>query len=324
MTMSRLEEIGEKEAVRRILAQIAETESSSNVGPGDDAAAVDLGVIYLVASTDLIAQKTHFLPGMTHKQMGWTVAAVNLSDVAAMGAKPIGVLVSMGLPRDLEFEHLDEIIDGVMECCESVGTELLGGDTKETPEIVLAGTGIGTVPKRGILLRKGASPGDLLAVTGSLGLAAAGYHSLIKGLGNRRSEKALLEPKPRIKEGMALSSSGCVTSCMDISDGLAASVHALSEASRVGFEVDYGAIPVEKDVVEIAKQANAKPEDLVLHFGGDYHLLFTFKPEGLNMLRSRLGNTFMVIGKAKPGGENTLTRGGKSAPLDKRGYEHFR
>ena len=98
--MSKLSEMGEKEAVRRILAEIAEKESSNAIGPGDDAAAVDMGFVYLVATTDLIAQSTHVLPGMTDWQIGWTVAAVNFSDVAAMGAKPIGLLVSMGLPKD--------------------------------------------------------------------------------------------------------------------------------------------------------------------------------------------------------------------------------
>jgi thiamine-monophosphate kinase len=117
----KLSEIGEREAVKRIIAQATETTSSSNIGPGDDAAAVDMGLVYVVASTDLVTQSMHFLPGMTYAQMGWTCAAVNFSDVAAMGAKPIGILVSMGLPRDLESEHLDEMIGGILDCCDSVG-----------------------------------------------------------------------------------------------------------------------------------------------------------------------------------------------------------
>jgi thiamine-monophosphate kinase len=188
--MNKLSEMGEKEAVRHILAEIAEKESSNAIGPGDDAAAVDMGVVYLVATTDMIAQSTHVLPGMTDWQIGWTVAAVNFSDVAAMGAKPIGLLVSMGLPKDTPSERLDEIIRGILDCCEYAGGEMLGGDTKEAPELTLSGTALGTVVKRGILLRKGAKKGDLLAVTGSLGLAAAGYHSMKASLGNKRAEMA--------------------------------------------------------------------------------------------------------------------------------------
>ncbi len=322
--MSKLSEMGEKEAVRRILAEIAEKESSNAIGPGDDAAAVDMGFVYLVASTDMIAQSTHVLPGMTDWQIGWTVAAVNFSDVAAMGAKPIGLLVSMGLPKDTLSERLDEIIRGILDCCECAGGEMLGGDTKEAPELTLSGTALGTVTKKGILLRRGAKKGDLLAVTGSLGLAAAGYYSIKGSLDVKRAEKALLEPKPRVKEGMALSASGVVTSCMDISDGLASSVHALAEASKVTFELDYAAIPVDKEVIEVASRASMSPEELVLYYGGDYQLLFTLRPEGLSLLSSLLGSSFTVIGKVRGAGENVLIKDGKKMALENRGYEHFR
>ena len=201
---------------------------------------------------------------------------------------------------------------------------MLGGDTKESPELSLSGTALGTVTKKGILLRKGAKKDDLLAVTGSLGLAAAGYQSIKNALGNKRAEKALMEPKPRVREGMSLSASGVVTSCMDISDGLASSVYALAEASHVSFEIDYAAIPVEKEVIEIARKVGMSPEELVLYYGGDYQLLFTLKPEGLSLLSSLLGNSFTVIGKAKAAGENTLIEGSRTIPLENRGYEHFR
>ncbi len=322
--MTKLSDMGEKEAVRRILAEIAEKEGSNAIGPGDDAAAVDMGFVYLVATTDLIAQSTHVLPGMADWQIGWTVAAVNFSDVAAMGAKPIGLLVSMGLPKDMPSERLDEIIRGILDCCECAGGEMLGGDTKESPELSLSGTALGTVAKKGILLRKGAKKGDLLAVTGSLGLAAAGYHSIKKGLGDKKAEKALLEPKPRVKEGMALSSSGVVTSCMDISDGLASSIYTLAEASGVSFDLDYEAIPVENDVIKVAGKAGVDPKELVLYYGGDYQLLFTLKPKGLGLLSSLLGNSFTVIGEVKAAGENTLIEGGRKKMLENRGYEHFR
>lgn len=322
--MSRLSEIGEREAVRRIQELIAERRASDNIGPGDDAAAVDLGLMYLVATTDILAKGTHILPGMSYWQVGWTLAAVNFSDVAAMGARPIGLLVSMGLPRDFDSQDLDEVLRGILDCCDYAGGELLGGDTKETKEITLAGTALGTVGKRDILLRKGAAPGDLLCVTGSVGLAAAGYHSLIKGLGSKAAEKAILEPKPRIEEGMALSSSGVATSCMDISDGLASSVYELSEMSQVSFSVDFDEVPVEEEVLGVAEAVGMDPSELALYYGGDYQLLFTIKAEGLGRLRSSLGERFSVIGKAVPLGENVLVMGRKIAKLENRGYEHFR
>ena len=322
--MSKLSEIGEKEAVKRILADVANAKDSNNIGPGDDAAAIDLGVLYLVASTDTITQSGHVLPGMTDWQIGWMAAAVNYSDIAAMGAHPIGILISMGLPRDTESERLDAIIQGVMDCSESVGAELLGGDTKEACELTLAGTSLGTVGKRSILLRKGARPGDLVGITGSLGLAAAGYHSIVRGLHLKRAEKCILEPRARIKEGEVLSSSGVVTSCMDISDGLASSIYSLAEASKVSFELDYAAIPVDLQVQKAAKAINLEAEELVLYYGGDYQLLFTFKPQGLERLRAELGKELSVIGKVTDTGENLSVKGDQVIRLDNRGYEHFR
>jgi thiamine-monophosphate kinase len=322
--MSRLSELGEKEAVRRIQELIAERGSSSNIGPGDDAAAVDLGVIYLVATTDIMAQSTHILPGMSYWQVGWSLAAINYSDVAAMGAKPIGLLVSMGLPRDFESKDLDEVFRGILDCCEFAGGELLGGDTKETKEITLAGSALGTVGKHEILLRRGASSGDLLCVTGSVGLAAAGYHSLARRLSFKTAEKAILEPVPRVKEGMLLSASGVVTSCMDVSDGLSSSVHTLSGMSRVSFCLDFDDIPVEEEVLEVAKASSLDPSELALYYGGDYQLLFTIKPKGLERVRDSLGDGFSVIGKANAPGENVLVRGREIIRLENRGYEHFR
>lgn len=322
--MARLSDIGEKEAVRRIQELIAERGFSENIGPGDDAAAVDLGLMYLVATTDVLAKSTHVLPGMTNWQVGWSLAAVNFSDIAAMGAKPIGLLVSMGLPRETESFDLDELLRGMLDCCEFAGGELLGGDTKEAREMTLAGTALGTVGKRDILLRKGASPGDMLCVTGSLGMAAAGYHSLMEGLGKGRSERAILEPRPLIKEGMALSSSGVVTSCMDISDGLASSVHTLSGMSGVAFSLDFDEVPVEEEVLDVAEAVGLDPTDLALYYGGDYQLLFTVRPDGIDRLRSRLGDEFSIIGKAARDGDNVLVRGREIVKLENRGYEHFR
>jgi thiamine-monophosphate kinase len=322
--MARLSEIGEKEAVRRIQELVAEKGSKGNIGPGDDAAAIDLGAIYLVATTDILASRAHVLPGMTYWQVGWTLGAVNFSDVAAMGARPIGLLAAMGLPRDFDSGDLDQIMQGMLDCCDLVGGELLGGDTKETWEMTLAGTALGTVGKNEILLRRGASPGDLLCLTGSVGLAAAGYHSLTKGLGCNRAERAILEPRPRVEEGMALSSSGVVTSCMDVSDGLASSVHALSEMSGVRFCLDFDEVPVDEDVLEVAAASGQDPTELALYYGGDYQLLFTLRPDGMERLRSRLGDGFSVIGKAGREGENVLVRGSEIVRLENRGYEHFR
>ncbi|MBC7108109.1 MAG: thiamine-phosphate kinase [Methanomassiliicoccales archaeon] len=319
--MTSLAHLGEKEVVKRLMSEIS---STAAIGPGDDAAAIDMGDYYLVLSTDLVSEKTHKPKEMTYRQLGWSAAAVNYSDIAAMGAKPIGILLSFGLPKELEYENLSEMIRGVRECCDTVGATILGGDTKETSEITLVGTAIGVVGKNEILLRRGAKPGDLLAVTGTLGLAAAGYFALKNGFRCAKCIKALLEPMPRVKEGLILSSSGFVTSCIDISDGLAFSLRHLSEASGVAFEVEWGEIPVDSSVYRIAKASKIDEEELVLYFGGDYQLLFTINPAGWNILKKRLGSKISVIGKAIDGKENILIKNDAKVKLEDRGYEHFR
>ena len=318
--MKTLADLGEKEVISLLLANI---KTAAAVGPGDDAAAVDIGGQYLVATTDVVSRMSHLPKGMTDWQIGWFTAAVNFSDIAAMGARPVGLLLAYVLPRDLPFEDLKRIMQGAQDCCRFVGADLLGGDTKEGEEMVIAGTALGVVDKDKVLLRRGAREGDLLAVTGPMGTAAAGWVARKRGIFAPRTEKALLEPQPRIKEGMTLSASGKVSSCMDITDGLAFSIGELSRQSGVCFEVRWCSIPIGEDVQKVAEKGGVPIEDLVLHYGGEYELLFTVSPDAVDELTAALGGRLHVIGRAT-GEQNVLIREGKVVPLDTRGYEHFR
>ncbi len=318
--MKTLADLGEKEVVSLLLRNVR---TAAAVGPGDDAAAVDLGTQYLVVSTDVITRSSHMPDGMTDRQIGWFAAAVNFSDIAAMGARPLGLVMAYALPRDLPFERLESVSQGVYECCRAVGADLLGGDTKEGTQIMLAGTALGLVDKGRILLRRGARDGDVIAVTGPLGLSAAGYAAIRHGIDHPRAVKALLEPQPRTAEGMLLSASGIVTSCMDITDGLAYSVGELSRQSGRGFEVSWEQVPIGEGVEDVAKKSGVPVEDLVMHFGGDYELLFTLPPAAVGPLERELGGHMYVIGQVK-GTSNVLVRSGEPTPLNTRGYEHFR
>ncbi|MEM2943495.1 MAG: thiamine-phosphate kinase [Methanomassiliicoccales archaeon] len=319
--MNTLGSLGEREIVRHILEII---NTIPPKGPGDDASAIDLGEFYLVLSTDMVSRKTHAPKGMTFWQLGWFLAAINYSDIAAMGAKPIGLLTSLGFPRETELVDMLEVIKGAKACSEYVGGEILGGDTKETSDITLAGTAVGIVGKKEILLRKGAKVGDILAVTGTLGLPAAGLHAIKNNLTCEKCKKALFEPMPRVREGLTLSSSGFVTSCIDISDGLAISLRHLSEASGVSFEVVWNKIPVDPAVKRIARLAKLDEKELVLYVGGDYQLLFTVTPKGWYHLKKRLGSAISQIGAVVDREKNTLVINGKRFEIEDRGYEHFK
>ena len=319
--MVRLSEIGEKAMVRSIASMLS---SSAPLGPGDDAAAIDFGDRYIVISTDMLWETTHFHPRMTWRQKGWMAAAVNLSDIAAMGAQPLGFLMAMGLPADLDENYVREMVQGAVDCCDSYGTDYLGGDTKECSELVLTGTSLGSTPKKGLLTRKGARHGDLLMMTGTAGLASAGLLALEHDVASEKAVKALFEPQPRIKEGTLLSSTGKVTSCMDTSDGLSMSLHELGEASGVSFEVSASDLPIDAEVRRIAKVTKQDPLEIALHGGGDYQLLFTIDPKGLDDVLAVLGDDARVIGHCVEGKKNVLKRGRSVTELEPKGYEHFR
>ena len=314
-------DVGEKAAVADLIKLAG---SCGGIGPGDDAAAVDLGDRYLVITTDMIAKHTHVPEGMTPWQVGWTVAAVNYSDIAAMGAIPLCFVVSMGFPKETDISYVKDVARGIKECSEMVAADYVGGDTKECYEMALSGTAVGTVRKEGILLRSGAKPGNVLAMTGSAGLAGAGFEDLTLGSKHARARKALMEPIPRVKEAALLSASGFVTSCMDTSDGLASSIHELSKASEVNFMLNWDAVPIPSDVYEISELKLLPVEDMVLYAGGDCQLLFTVERENVEELHQMLGKDFTVIGEVREKGGNVVRRSGQLLTLENKGFEHFK
>jgi thiamine-monophosphate kinase len=274
----------------------------------------------------MMVTKAHIPKGMGPYDIGWSIIAVNLSDIAAMGGTPLGLVTAIGITRGHPIEFIEQMVDGMNDCARRFNTSIVGGDTKEHDDLVLCGTALGVVSKKGILLRKGAKPGDLIGVTGSLGRAGAGYFSLKKALNLKEAEDSLKRPWPRVKEGMAMSASGFVTSCMDISDGLSTSIFEMSRNSGLTYEIDYAKVPKAKEV-DLAFHDLERQKDLVLNFGDDYELLFTIKREAENdlaKLSEECGCPMTVIGKVTSGEENILIDSGTREKLENLGYEHFR
>ena len=321
--MKTLGTLGERETIR-VIERIIKSDAS--VGPGDDCAAIDLGNKYLLVTADMMVTKAHMPKGMGPYDIGWSIIAVNLSDIAAMGGSPLGLVTAIGITRGHPIEFIEQMADGMNDCARRFDTSIVGGDTKEHEDLVLCGTAFGQVSKDGILLRKGAKTGDLVAVTGQLGKAGAGFFSMKRELGLKEAEDALKRPWPRVKEGMALSKSGFVTSCMDISDGLSTSIFELSRNSGMTYEIDYSRVPKAKEV-DLAFHDLERQKDLVLNFGDDFELIFTLKREheaDLAKLAEEVGCPMTVIGKVTSGEENILIDGGKREKLENLGYEHFR
>ena len=326
MVMKRLADLGERAAIRRI-AEIL-TKGTNNIGIGDDCAAIDLGKEYLLVTTDMMYQRTHIPVQMTPYQMGWFLVAINLSDIAAKGGTPLGLVLSFGFPKKTSEQFLKELIKGADACAVAFGTTIVGGDTKELKEITLCGTAFGTIKKDEFMSRSGAHPGDVIAVTGTLGKAGAGYHALKRCSSDQKLFKAFLEPVPRLKEGRLLAKLHSVTSSMDLSDGLSASLCQLHEINHVGFEIKKNALPLASELCSlIGKNYDIDPFSLVLHFGGDYELLLTMPAEAIEKAQKRLrkhGANLTVIGTVTKKTDIVLLEDKKKRILENKGYEHFK
>ncbi len=325
----KLSTLGERKVIDLITSILTPGGKEIAVGPGDDCAAISVGDDYFVITTDMATQKTHFPPNITPYQMGWHIVAINLSDLAAKGAKPLGIVVATGLPENYDVKFLEDMIDGMNSCATSHGTFVIGGDIKAHEQITLTGTAIGRVPKSEFMSRKGAQKGDILCITGSLGHAGAGYYTLKHKLLPKNEEVliGLFEPKPKLSEGRALAKTGAVTSCMDISDGLAHSLFQLAKLNLIGFDVFFDDIPLDPEAVKLAEKLSIPIEDLTIYFGGDYELLVTVKKDRWLEAEEAVlvaGSKLTQIGIVTEKKELNLIKEGTKLPLDNKGYEHFK
>ncbi|MEF8847541.1 MAG: thiamine-phosphate kinase [Candidatus Thermoplasmatota archaeon] len=323
--MKKLSEIGERKAIQIISSFLSSNDKS--VGVGDDCAAIDFEGKYLLISTDMINEKTHIPIDMTPWQMGWFIVAINLSDIAAKGGIPIGVVVSLGLPSNKSKRFLRQLTKGMNRCARKFDSYIYGGDTKQSSEINLCGTAFGHIEKDKFMSRKGINKGDILAVTNYIGGATAGYYSLKNNLNEKKVEKLLLEPVPRLREGKYLSEEKIVTSCIDISDGISSSLYQLKEINKIGFEINKKSIPYSPHLKKINEKINLDLYNKALYFGGDYELLLTTPYDKFNDLKDRLErkNIFLTpIGKAKQDDKITITDEKNNIKiLPNKGYEHF-
>jgi thiamine-monophosphate kinase len=283
-------EIGERSLIKR-LSGIFNIGCNSDVciGSGtDDCAVIDISEDeYMVVTTDMLHRTTDFPHQMTPWQIGWMSAAVNFSDVASMGARPIGFLSAMGFSKDTDISFVEEISRGMDDCAKFCGTSVIGGDIDTHDELTITGTALGKIKKSELLTRKGAKVGDKVCVTGFAGSAGAALHAIEQNINipdillNK-----LLTPIPRVNEAMKLAHSGAVTCMMDTSDGLAMSLHDLADLNEVGFRIDEVSLPLQAEVSEFVSSDADTLTEFALYTGGDFELLFTISPDMLEIAQS--------------------------------------
>lgn len=317
----RLDEIGERGAIE-ILKRIFDR--GHEVGIGDDCALVDWGDQYLLVTTDVISQRAHLPPSATPAQIGWFLVAINLSDIAAMGGYPIGFVAALGLPRAVDVTWLRSLAQGMDECTKEHGIAVLGGDTKEADQIMLAGTAFGRIKKERVLLRRGGRPGDAVVITGDLGRSGWGARCLRAGTDVPHATELMMRPSPRVEEGKLFAESGAVTSCMDISDGLGTTLAQMAAVGKVGFEIEWAKLPVYREVRVLPA---ADQHQLAMYWGGDYELVASVRPEKVEeLLRTfhEKRHPLTVCGHVLPTVPNILVADGKRETLHPYGWEHFR
>jgi thiamine-monophosphate kinase len=323
-------DLGERKIIELIRAHL-EAMPNAPVPFGDDVSAVNIGNGRVaVLKTDMLVGKTDVPRDMSLWQAARKAVVMNISDFAAKGVKPVAALVSLGLPRDLMRKDIEEIARGLNAGAREYGVYVVGGDTGEASDLIIAISLFGTAERTALMPRNGARAGDIVAVTGFFGKSAAGLRLLLDGF---VASKELLEvllasvcmPQARLKEGLALSDSGAVSASIDSSDGLAWSLHELARMSGVGFVVT--SVPVADEVRRFAEFNGLDALELALYGGEEYELVVTVKPKrwvAAETAIEAVGGCLLPVGKVTRDRQVLLDVDGKKQAVEARGWEHFK
>jgi thiamine-monophosphate kinase len=328
--MKKTERLGE----RRIIEII---QNSLDIMPrmpipfGDDVSAVDLGKgKAAILKTDMLVDKTDVPKGMSLWQAARKAIIMNVSDFAAKGVQPQAIMVSLGLPTGMTEKDVKQIGDGLNGGAREYGAFIVGGDTNEASDLIISISLYGTASKNTLMLRSGAKPGDIAAVTGTFGKTSAGLKILQQNLEmpekiSKVLTESVLMPHARLKEGIALGQTKAVTASIDSSDGLAWSLHEIAKMSNVGFKLD--SVPMAKEVESFAKKHGFDPFELALYGGEEYELVLTIKPELWEKAEDavrKVGGELLRIGHATTEKRVAVTVKGRSQIVEPRGWEHFK
>lgn len=297
-------DFGERALIQRITARLA-LPRWVVVGPGDDAAVIEpergsLEVLTTDAQIEGVHFDRRFVPS---DAVGHRALAVNLSDLAAMGARPRAALLSLALPDALDIDDLDGLVRGLLAVAERHRVALIGGNITRSPgPLMVDVTATGSVRPRRAIKRDGARPGDEVYVTGSIGDAAVGLRVLqanvLTSVGSSGAFQnddgraahgcceRYLRPEPRVRAGLLLGGNRAASACVDLSDGLADGVRQLADSSDVGIVLDADAIPITADARQWHLQNGTDAVEAAITGGDDYELLFTARPAHRSRLRS--------------------------------------
>lgn len=338
-----LADIGERD----LLARARHFVDDGDLPFGEDASAIRLNSTQsLVVNVDMLVESTDVPEGMSLEDCGWKAVNMSLSDLAAKGANPLGILISLGLPADLAEDSFERVLQGAKEACDKHGIKLLGGDLNTAKELVIDCAAFGRAEFSSLLRRDGAELGDTVLTTGAFGRTSCALAMLLEGktAASPSDEKlfreALFRPLAKLQAGLFLSSEGLACSCIDSSDGLAISLHQMADASGVKIVIDDLLVP--PDVLRFAEKYGLDPHELILFGGEEFELVFTAKRENLARIVELSANCdgldLAVLGHVESGSGvfmdivnvDELTKGvpkeslpDRGKAVARRGFEHF-
>lgn len=333
-----LSDLGEFKLINRLTKNIKPLQKTTVMGIGDDAAEMNFGKNHVLLSTDLLIEGIHFdLSYMPLKHLGYKAIMVNLSDIAAMNAKPTQITVGLAVSNRFSVEALEEIYAGMQLACEKHQVDLVGGDTTSSLSgLMLSISVLGQAPAKKIVKRNGAKKGDLIVVSGDLGGAYAGLLLLEREKevfkknpdiqpdldGYEYVLERQLRPEARVDMVDRFAEMDLVpTSMIDISDGLASEVLHLCEESGLGCAIYEDKIPLDPQTVTVSELFNIHPVTCALNGGEDYELLFTVSQGDFEKINGK--GEFYIIGYMtdKDDPRNLITNSNEAIPITAQGWD---
>jgi thiamine-monophosphate kinase len=326
-------DLGEKRLLREVVKPLLPT-IAGGIGAGDDAAVVPFPTdCRLVVSSDKIPGDLLAIQFglMTAREHGRYLVAVSVSDIAAMGATPLGVLLTLALTPDFPVDYLRELIAGAVAAGDTWGAPILGGDTGSATATCLSSAAFGYVPAERALTRGGAHVGDVVAVSGpvgAFGAALAYFAAKADGTAPRLTAETveglrqrLVQPAPRVDIATRLLAGDWCTACMDVTDGLGQSLTEIGEASGVGFDIVASSVPVHPLAIAVAEAMDLDPYDLAFSIGLDLEMLVTVSSGHVDAARDC---GLIPFGSVNAGRAIKFQRSGHAeSGLPGRGWEHF-
>jgi len=331
----KIKEIGEFNFINRVSGMFKDLLLPGYLGIGDDCAIIPFSDKEdYVVTTDMLIEDIHFLKNrITPEQLGYKSLAANLSDIAAMGGKPAGSYLSIGIPSETEVEYLEAVMKGYHKLSQKYKVQLLGGDTTKSKKYLVINIGVIGICKKGeARLRSMAQTNDIVCVTGFLGDSAGGLEVLLNNLPETQDNRQLIlshhQPEPHVEEGLWLAKQTEIHAMMDVSDGISSDLAHILKASGKSAVINLDKLPVSGVLKITAKKHKWDIDKLATSGGEDYVLLCTIKSGSFEKINDRFLKTFrrnlFPIGEIVDGETRiNWVKNGKQVFLNQHGFNHF-